>query len=222
MQRQISKHNLATMQNFSTRLSEAIAKSGKSKGALAASTGVALSTVSRWLGGTTPKAEAITRIAKFLSVDAKWLLTGEPSKHALDKLALAEMDELFSNPVFRNAWETASREGRSDHTKRLRRIVGESSSAYAARVSKSRDEIVSFFANLDVLCDLTDEDYPVDPGEDRSRLLRKSASLVSSASEKIYHELNEIILDCLALRDLAETSPSTLRILREVQNESDL
>jgi transcriptional regulator with XRE-family HTH domain len=210
------------MQNFSTRLAEAIAKSGKSKGALAASTGVALSTVSRWLGGTIPKAEAIARIAKFLGVDAKWLLSGDLSKHALDKLALAEMDELFSNPLFRNAWEAASREGSADHTKRLRRIVGESSSSYATRVSKSRDEIVSFFANLDLLCDLTSEEYPVDPGEDRNRLIRNRASLVSAASEKIYSELNEIILDCLALRDLAETSPSTLRILREVQNESAL
>ena len=76
------------MQNFSSRLAEAIAKSGKSKGGLAASVGVALSTVSRWLGGTVPKAETIARIAAVLSVDAKWLLTGEiplhPRQHPLE------------------------------------------------------------------------------------------------------------------------------------------
>lgn len=65
------------MQNFSNRLAQSIAASGKPKGALAAHTGVALSTVSRWLSGTVPKAETLEEIAEFLSVDAKWLLTGQ-------------------------------------------------------------------------------------------------------------------------------------------------
>lgn len=71
------KNYLAFMQNFSNRLAQSIAASGKPKGALAAHTGVALSTVSRWLGGTVPKAETLEEIAEFLGVDAKWLLTGQ-------------------------------------------------------------------------------------------------------------------------------------------------
>lgn len=69
--------NFALVQNFSTRLAEAIVRSRKSKGALAQSQGVALSTVSRWLGGSMPDAERIPSIASFLGADAKWLLTGE-------------------------------------------------------------------------------------------------------------------------------------------------
>jgi transcriptional regulator with XRE-family HTH domain len=63
--------------NFSKRLAIAISHSGKSKGALAKHCEVALSTVSRWLSGATPKAHAVTKIAEFLSVDANWLLAGK-------------------------------------------------------------------------------------------------------------------------------------------------
>jgi len=73
------KNYLASMQNFSNRLAQSITASGKPKGALAAHTGVALSTVSRWIGGTIPKAETLDEIAAFLGVDAKWLLTGQPA-----------------------------------------------------------------------------------------------------------------------------------------------
>ncbi len=69
------------MQNFSKRLAEAIAKSGIPKGELAKRIEVALSTVSRWLGGAIPKAETIARLAAVLGVDAKWLLTGEIPLH---------------------------------------------------------------------------------------------------------------------------------------------
>lgn len=55
----------------------AIKKAGKPKGALAEHCGVALSTVSRWLSDTEPKADAVMRISEFLGVDAKWLMTGE-------------------------------------------------------------------------------------------------------------------------------------------------
>ena|ERR1035437_3206207 len=78
------------MQNFSTRLADAIARSGKSKGSLAAHCGVALSTVSRWIGGMPPKAEMMERIACFLGVDAKWLLTGLKESKAETCLRLME------------------------------------------------------------------------------------------------------------------------------------
>jgi transcriptional regulator with XRE-family HTH domain len=76
MPRQGIKNYLASVQNFSNRLAQAITASGKPKGALAAHAGVALSTVSRWMAGTVPKAETLDLIASFLGVDAKWLLTG--------------------------------------------------------------------------------------------------------------------------------------------------
>lgn len=65
------------MQNFPQRLADAIRRSGKRKGALAEHCGVALSTVSRWLGGSEPSAEHVTEIAGFLGVDAKWLMFGD-------------------------------------------------------------------------------------------------------------------------------------------------
>jgi len=68
---------LASVQNFAHRLGVAISSSGKSKGALAADAGVALSTVSRWCAGVIPTAETLDQIAQFLGVDAKWLLSGE-------------------------------------------------------------------------------------------------------------------------------------------------
>ncbi|MDP3851981.1 MAG: helix-turn-helix domain-containing protein [Luteolibacter sp.] len=64
------------MQNFSYRLEEAIQRSGKPKGELATHCGVALSTVSRWLAGSVPKAETLEIIAGFLGVSAKWLVFG--------------------------------------------------------------------------------------------------------------------------------------------------
>jgi transcriptional regulator with XRE-family HTH domain len=73
---------LASVQNFAQRLGVAISSSGKSKGALAADAGVALSTVSRWCSGVVPKAETLDQIARFLGVDAKWLLTGEGASSA--------------------------------------------------------------------------------------------------------------------------------------------
>jgi transcriptional regulator with XRE-family HTH domain len=89
------------MQNFPTRLAEAIAKSGKSKGALAATLGVALSTVSRWLGGTVPKAETLARIAAVLSVDAKWLLTGEIPLHP----RWSPLEGLPNRSALTNGWD---------------------------------------------------------------------------------------------------------------------
>lgn len=64
------------MQNFSRRLDTAIANSGKSKGSLAEHCDVALSTVSRWLGGSVPQNDTLTKIADYLDVSAAWLLTG--------------------------------------------------------------------------------------------------------------------------------------------------
>jgi transcriptional regulator with XRE-family HTH domain len=73
----LSKNFLPFVKNISERLAEAIKASGKSKGALAAHLGVPQSSVSRWLAGGEPRSERLTEIAKFLSVDVKWLLEGE-------------------------------------------------------------------------------------------------------------------------------------------------
>lgn len=72
------------MQNFQERLKIAIERSGKTKGSLAKSTGVALSTVSRWLAGAAPRVETIGEIAAFLGVDANWLSYGE-ERNSLQK-----------------------------------------------------------------------------------------------------------------------------------------
>jgi transcriptional regulator with XRE-family HTH domain len=67
--------------NYFHRLEEALHRQRKSKGALAAYLGVALSTVSRWRVAV-PKAETVQKTADWLGVDAKWLLTGEESENA--------------------------------------------------------------------------------------------------------------------------------------------
>ena len=50
-----------------------------SKGALAAHLGVAASTVSRWKDAA-PRAETVLKTARWLGVDANWLLTGQAQK----------------------------------------------------------------------------------------------------------------------------------------------
>lgn len=83
------------MQNFSDRLAQAILHSGKAKGTLAADCGVALSTVSRWLGGAIPKAETVALIAKSLGVDAKWLLAGNAHDDQAPQGIVANLRRLF-------------------------------------------------------------------------------------------------------------------------------
>jgi transcriptional regulator with XRE-family HTH domain len=88
------------VRNFSQRLREAISKSGVKapKSALASHTGVSLPTVSRWLGGTLPKAETLESIAEFLNVDVKWLLTGNGSPERQEsQSALAKSDPIPSS-----------------------------------------------------------------------------------------------------------------------------
>jgi transcriptional regulator with XRE-family HTH domain len=72
------------VQNFPDRLKSAIKSSGKRKGALAVYCGVEPSTVTRWLNGTQPMTESVLRMAEFLGVDAKWLLTGENAESSTD------------------------------------------------------------------------------------------------------------------------------------------
>lgn len=74
-----SKINLSFVKNISDRLAFAIRISGHSKGALATAIGVPQSSVSRWLNGSEPRSDRLAEIAKFLSVDVKWLMTGEGS-----------------------------------------------------------------------------------------------------------------------------------------------
>jgi transcriptional regulator with XRE-family HTH domain len=66
------------MTNFSERLEKAIQRAGISKGALALKLNVPQSSVSRWLSGSEPRLDKLTEIAKFLSVDVKWLMYGPP------------------------------------------------------------------------------------------------------------------------------------------------
>jgi transcriptional regulator with XRE-family HTH domain len=71
------KKNLPFVKNISERIAHAIRYSGHSKGALAAHLGVPQSSVSRWLAGSEPRNDRLTEIAKFLSVDVNWLVTGK-------------------------------------------------------------------------------------------------------------------------------------------------
>lgn len=70
------KRNLSFVKNLSERLDAAIRSSGMSKGEFASRMHVPQSSVSRWLAGSEPRAEKICEIAKFLSVEVKWLMDG--------------------------------------------------------------------------------------------------------------------------------------------------
>jgi transcriptional regulator with XRE-family HTH domain len=68
------------VETFFQRLEYAIRRSGYPKGAVAKHLGVPQSSVSRWLGGSYPKAETVGTLAKFLGVDVNWLMSGDPDK----------------------------------------------------------------------------------------------------------------------------------------------
>lgn len=71
------KVNLAFVKSFQERLAEAISLARKPKSELARHLGVPQSSVSRWLAGSEPRSETLAEIAKFLSVDVKWLAYGD-------------------------------------------------------------------------------------------------------------------------------------------------
>jgi transcriptional regulator with XRE-family HTH domain len=72
---------LASTQNFSHRLKKSLPHG--SKGKLALFCGVEASTVSRWLSGqSVPGGEALFKIAEFLGVDAKDLMSGGNSQYS--------------------------------------------------------------------------------------------------------------------------------------------
>lgn len=196
---------------FSERLAVAIAKSGKSKGSLAKHCEVALSTVSRWMKGSIPKADTVVEIAKFLGVNAKWLLSG--SGQAM--LTTDDMESLLRDPKFKKAYLAASKERRQQHTDRVRRLVCESCFSFEERLGKHLAETREFYSDLEKLFELTREDYPIDSHEDRLALCRQKAESLAAQSAKIFGDHQELIEASLALRNLAETSPTTLEILRE-------
>jgi transcriptional regulator with XRE-family HTH domain len=93
------------VQNFSDRLKSAITSSGKRKGALDVYCGVEPSTVTRWLNGTQPMTDSVLRMAEFLGVDAKWLMSGEnaqpstyPKEPGIGKSANVVRDD---TPIYR-------------------------------------------------------------------------------------------------------------------------
>lgn len=95
-----SKDILPFVRNFPERLQDAIKRAGLSKGSLARHLGVPKSSVSRWLAGSEPRGEKLSEIAKFLSVDVKWLLEGEAAESSANpKDRLIPKDDEFSSVV---------------------------------------------------------------------------------------------------------------------------
>jgi transcriptional regulator with XRE-family HTH domain len=128
------------VKNISERLEHAIRFSGHSKGALAEHIGVPQSSVSRWLSGSEPRSDRLFEIAKFLSVDVKWLMTGEGR---MEPVKLSGNAESSTHPKESGIGESAQAE-RAE------------APMYGARTPLSReDEVVLAFrqirAGLDLL-----------------------------------------------------------------------
>lgn len=190
------------MQNFSDRLAEAIFLSGKSKGALATSTGVALSTVSRWLGGTTPKAETLEKIAKFLGVDAKWLLTGDSSPSKSGESDSSEPLSEFLDRV-RPVLKGIAREQNADLA--LKVIFSETSTEFISRMYEFENLIRLVFQHSEHLQKYVKNrpaEIPV-PND----ILQHAAGL-DNAIYQLLLAGRKLIDEHMALRELAKASPA--------------
>jgi transcriptional regulator with XRE-family HTH domain len=91
----LRKQNLSFVRNISERLEYAIRRSGMSKGALSGLIGVPQSSLSRWLSGSQPRADKLAEIAKFLSVDVKWLTYGEMPENAESVSNVKETEAVY-------------------------------------------------------------------------------------------------------------------------------
>lgn len=72
-----ARTKLAIVKSFGSRLERAIIQAGKSKKALASHLGIPQSSISRWVNGSTPRADTISTIANFLGCDFDWLARGQ-------------------------------------------------------------------------------------------------------------------------------------------------
>ncbi len=70
---------------ISTRISEAIEKSGRRSKDIAAALGVSVVTMSKYVNGvSTPKNDYLINLAHELNVSVSWLLGGEDEKQSVD------------------------------------------------------------------------------------------------------------------------------------------
>ncbi|MGL4398811.1 MAG: helix-turn-helix domain-containing protein [Luteolibacter sp.] len=194
---------------FSEKLAVAIAKSGKSKGSLADCCGVALSTVSRWLGGAIPKAETISKISEFLSVDANWLLSARNEPGYPDSLhpdlEVEEMENLL--------WAvSATLQDHKDATRKEQMILLEPS-AY-------KDQIRTL---IEALRDTRRTNLGAQ--DELVKLARRTAN--PELRKEMVSQINLIdskapipgvirgLEDAILLREMAESSAAAMRILKK-------
>ena len=69
--------NFPPKAKFSSRLSQAIEKDGRSKTAIAVAVGVKPPALSRWLSGVIPDHVNLSKLAQTLGVDVQWFLADE-------------------------------------------------------------------------------------------------------------------------------------------------
>jgi len=72
--------NFLPKAKFSSRLSQAIEKDGRSKTAIAIAVGVKPPALSRWLSGVIPDHANLTKLAQTLGVDVQWFLADGESE----------------------------------------------------------------------------------------------------------------------------------------------
>lgn len=201
------------MQNFSTRLAEAIAKSGKSKGALAANAGVALSTVSRWLGGTIPKADTLGVAAQFLGVSAKWLLTGEGQEMSVTSKEEEAINNFFNRgpgwEKLKPIWSAASFEIQCEQ--RSKKVALESMETFRSRVYALRQLVGKVYRGCGDLHEALEKSKAADD-------VVKQALALAELSYQLVGDAETAGEDAVALRYFFEGSPAMLRILRETKD----
>lgn len=195
--------------NFSARLSIAIARSGNPKGDLAAHCGVALSTVSRWLSGTQPKPATLVKIAEFLSVDPLWLL-GEP----IQKRASNQFIETFLHAVASRSNAEARAEAFTLEKERIdRELAMETTEEFVARMDTYREVAMAYGARCMALCEAIKS---ANPNEPISEELKSMAFEIRVHWPEMIGIFTELLSEAGALRKMAESSPSLMKILRSV------
>lgn len=201
------------MQTFSQRLAEAIAKSGKSKGSLASSAGVALSTVSRWLGGTVPKADTLDAVAHFLGVNAKWLLTGEGQERSVSSEEEEAINRLFSRgpgwEKLKPIWTAASFELQCERTSK--KVALESMESFRNRAYALRQLVGKVYRGC---ADLHKALVKSKADED----VVKQALALAELSYQLVGDAETAGEEAVALRHFFEGSPAMLRILRDTKD----
>lgn len=99
-----------TQSPFAKNLKTVLEERGITQKAASELAGVPASTIGDWLSGVHPTdALAVQRLARALSCDFEWLLTGSTGKTNLSGIPLSEIFDVQDEPAFSGLFEISAR-----------------------------------------------------------------------------------------------------------------